>query len=286
MSSTMGIDGLVSGLDTTGTHQQPHADRGRSSDPPQAKQSTAQDVVDRAAGHQHQASVASRPPPRRPQPPPTGPPSRRRRAQAPSLQRTTTSATGGSITFSVDAVANRQVSLTAAVTDGSRLTADNPPDAHDQEGERRPGDLHRRIEQPERHRLRHQPDRARASRPPRCGVNSGSPASYRLQFTAGTTGTDGAFEVYVGDECGGHRDDRDPARHGRGDDRNRRADHAVEGHRLRAGLHAVLQYLHRADDGGRRHGVAADRRRRDGHRRCGDRSQPRCRTSPRTWWAR
>jgi flagellar hook-associated protein 2 len=199
MSSTMGIDGLVSGLDTTTLINNLMKIEAGPQTLLKAKQSTAQDISTALQGINTRLRTVSA--------------AAEKAATAANwttfkatsssssvAATTTTSATGGSITFSVDAVANRQVSLTNAVTDGSQLTADNPPTLTIKKAD---GSLVTFTAA-----SNSLSDIASAISGSGAGVsatavrvNSGSPASYRLQFTAGTTGTDGAFEVYVGDSA-------------------------------------------------------------------------------------
>lgn len=199
MSSTMGIDGLVSGLDTTTLINNLMAIEAGPQALLKMEQSTAQNVSAALLGINTRilslsaaATIAATP---------ASWASFTATSSSSSVAATTTTAAkAGSITFAVDAVATRQVSLTAAVTDGSQLTADNPPTLTIQKAN---GDLVTFTAA-----SNSLSDIAAAINGAGAGVsatavrvNSGSPASYRLQFTAGTTGTDGAFQVYVGDSA-------------------------------------------------------------------------------------
>jgi len=199
MSSTMGIDGLVSGLDTTTLINNLMQIEAGPQTLLKAQQSTAQNVSAALQGINTRvlslSTVATS----------AATPANWVAFTATSSSSsvaatTTTSAKAGSITFAVDAVANRQVSLTAAVTDGSQLTADNPPTLTIKKAN---GDLVTFTAA-----SNSLSDIASAITSSAGGVsatavrvNSGSPASYRLQFTAGTTGTGGAFQVFVGDSA-------------------------------------------------------------------------------------
>jgi len=109
-------------------------------------------------------------------------------------------ATAGSITFSVDQVATKQISLTSTVTDGSQLTADNPPTLSVKKADGTIVSFTAASNSLS--------DIAAAINGAGAGVsatavrvNSGTTPEYRLQFTSTKTGTEGAFEVYVGDEA-------------------------------------------------------------------------------------
>lgn len=199
MSSTIGIDGLVSGLDTTSLINNLMQVEAGPQTLLKAKQSTAQDISTALQGINTRLRTVS-----------TAAENAATAANWTSFKATsssssvtastTTAAKGGSITFAVDAVATKQVSLTNAVTDGSALTADNPPTLTIKKAN---GDLVTFTAA-----SNSLSDIATAITESDAGVsatavrvNSGSPASYRLQFTAGTTGTDGAFQVYIGDEA-------------------------------------------------------------------------------------
>lgn len=197
MSSGMAIDGLVSGLKTTDLINNLMSIESGPQTLLKAKQSTAQDISTALQGINTRLRSVSA--------------AAEKAATAANwtsfkatsssssvAASTTTAATGGSITFAVDAVANRQVSLTAAVPDGAGLTSNNPPTLTIKKAN---GSLVTFTAA-----SNSLTDIASAIAGSGAGVsatavrvNSGSPASYRLQFTAGTTGTDGAFEVYVGD---------------------------------------------------------------------------------------
>ena len=199
MSSSMGIDGLVSGLDTTTLINNLMSIEAGPQTLLKAKQSTAADISTALQGINTRLRSVSA--------------AAEKAATAANwtsfkatsssssvAASTTTSATGGSITFAVDAVANRQVSLTSAVADGSGLTASSPPTLTIKKAN---GSLVTFTAA-----SNSLSDIASAITGSGAGVsatavrvNSGSPASYRLQFTAGTTGTDGAFEVYAGDSA-------------------------------------------------------------------------------------
>jgi flagellar hook-associated protein 2 len=195
----MGIDGLVSGLDTTTLINNLMSIESGPQTLLKAKQSTAQDISTALQGINTRLRSVS---------------AAAEKAATPAnwtsftatsssssvAASTTTAAKGGSITFAVDTVANRQVSLTSAVADGSGLTAANPPTLTIKKAN---GSLVTFTAA-----SNSLSDIASAITGSGAGVsatavrvNSGSPASYRLQFTAGTTGTDGAFEVYAGDSA-------------------------------------------------------------------------------------
>ncbi|SEJ56447.1 flagellar filament capping protein FliD [Demequina mangrovi] len=108
-----------------------------------------------------------------------------------------TSAAAGSLTFSVDAVAKTQVSLSASVASGADLTAENPPTLTVKSADGTYASV-----TADSNSLA---DIAKAINDGDLGitatvVSTGSGTS-RLQLTGTTTGTDGAFELYVGDEA-------------------------------------------------------------------------------------
>ncbi|WP_159451306.1 flagellar filament capping protein FliD [Demequina sp. NBRC 110054] len=113
---------------------------------------------------------------------------------------TDATATAGTLTFTVSAVAAKQVSLTDAVTDGASLGLDDPPTLTlknaDGEYVTVTADSNSLA------------DVAAAINDSDMGVTAtlvqvtgGASPTYRLQFTSDTTGTEGAFELYVGDEA-------------------------------------------------------------------------------------
>jgi len=197
MSSLLGIDGLATGLDTTSIINSLMKIEAGPQTLLKSKQASASNVVTALQGiNVRIASLAT---------------AAERAAKASNWSSfvgtsstssvavsTGTTATAGSITFSVDQVATTQVSLTGTVTDPFPLTADNPPTLTIKKANGALVTLTAASNS--------LTDIASAITGSGAGVsatavrvNSGSPASYRLQFTAGTTGTDGAFQVYVGD---------------------------------------------------------------------------------------
>ena len=120
MSSSMGIDGLASGLNTTDLINNLMKAEAGPQDLLKAEQSTAQSVSTALQGiNTRLRSLSS-------SSALAADPANWNTFQATSnlssvTATTTTSAKGGSISFSVDAVANHQVSLTSAVADGSRV---------------------------------------------------------------------------------------------------------------------------------------------------------------------
>jgi flagellar hook-associated protein 2 len=109
-------------------------------------------------------------------------------------------ASAGTLTFAVDAVATKQVSLTAAVTSGAGLTSDDPPTLtlKNAQGEfvsvtaasNSLADIASAIN-----------DSDMGIKATTVQVSGGATPTYRLQFTAEGTGEDGAFELYVGDQA-------------------------------------------------------------------------------------
>ena len=109
-------------------------------------------------------------------------------------------AQAGSLSFTVGAVATRQVSLSDTVTDGAQLAADNPPTLTLKKADgtfvsvtaasNSLSDIATAINNAD------MGVKATAVR-----VAGGETPTYRLQFTAEATGADGAFELYVGDEA-------------------------------------------------------------------------------------
>lgn len=199
MSSSIGIDGLVSGLDTTSLINQLLSVEAGPQTLLKSKQSTAQSVMTALQGVNSRLlsmSTAAEA---------AADPDNWKAFSATSSSTaatatTTTAAKAGSLTFAVDSVANRQVSLSLAVTDGATLAPANPPTFTLKKAN---GDMVSVTAT-----SNSLTDITSAINGSGMGitatavrVSSGSPASYRLQFTAGTTGTDGAFEVYVGDKA-------------------------------------------------------------------------------------
>lgn len=194
--ATLGIDGLASGLDTTGLINSLMQIEAAPQTLLKSKQSTAQNVVTALQGintrvaslktNAEKAADAS------------NWNAYKATSSATHVSATTTSsAETGSLTFTVGAVATRQVSLSAAVSDGSQLTTDNPPTLTLKKAN---GDLVSVTAA-----SNSLSDMVAAINDSDMGIKATtvqvSPGSYRLQFTAGTTGTDGAFELYVGDEA-------------------------------------------------------------------------------------
>lgn len=106
----------------------------------------------------------------------------------------------GSLSFTVGAVATRQVSLSAPVTDGSQLTADNPPTLTVKKADGSFASV-----TAESNSLADMVSAINGSdlgiKATAVRVAGGSTPSYRLQFTSDTTGADGGFELYVGDQA-------------------------------------------------------------------------------------
>lgn len=199
MSAALGIDGLASGLNTTDLINQLMQIESAPQTLLKTKQSAASDMVTALQGINSRLlslSTASE-----------------KAADADNWKVFTatssadsvsasasTTAQAGSVTFSVDAVANRQVSLTAAVTDGSGLTTDNPPTLTLKKADgsyvevtaasNSLTDIAAAIN-----------DSDMGIKATAVRVSGGATPEYRLQFTAGTTGTEGAFELYLGDEA-------------------------------------------------------------------------------------
>jgi flagellar hook-associated protein 2 len=112
----------------------------------------------------------------------------------------TSDAQAGSLSFTVGAIATRQVSLSNAVTDGAQLTADDPPTLTLKKSDgtfvsvtaasNSLADIASAIN-----------DSDMGVKATTVRVAGGEPPTYRLQFTADATGVDGAFELYIGDEA-------------------------------------------------------------------------------------
>lgn len=112
----------------------------------------------------------------------------------------TTSATAATLTFSVDKVATQQVSLTDVVTTGAGLTSENPPTLTLKTPQgtfvtvtaasNSLADIASAIN-----------DSGMGIKATTVQVSGGATPTYRLQFTSETTGADGAFELYVGDQA-------------------------------------------------------------------------------------
>src|SRR5690606_30427067 len=106
----------------------------------------------------------------------------------------------GSLSFTVDAIATRQVSLSEPVTDGAQLAVDNPPTLTLKKADgtfvsvtaasNSLSDIASAINSSDM-----------GVKAATVRVSGGETPTYRLQFTADATGADGAFELYVGDEA-------------------------------------------------------------------------------------
>lgn len=106
----------------------------------------------------------------------------------------------GSLSFTVDQVATRQVSLSEPVTDGAQLAPDNPPTFTLKTADGTFVSVTAASNSLS--------DIASAINSSDMGVKvaavrvaGGETPTYRLQFTAESTGADGAFEFYLGDEA-------------------------------------------------------------------------------------
>ncbi|WP_082096840.1 flagellar filament capping protein FliD [Demequina gelatinilytica] len=110
---------------------------------------------------------------------------------------TSSTSTTGSLTFNVDAVAASQKSLSAAVADGSGITADNPPTITVKLADGTSTSVTAASNSLS--------DIAAAINGGDMGISativSAGAGSYRLQFTGAATGTDNAFEVYAADQA-------------------------------------------------------------------------------------
>jgi flagellar hook-associated protein 2 len=199
MSSTLGVDGLVSGLDTTSLINSLMKAEAIPQTLLKERQTNVQSLVTALQGINTRLRSVSD--------------TATKAADAANWNSftatstsnaatasTTTAAKVGSITFSVDAVAKSQVSLSAAVTDGTLLAPDNPPTLTLKKADgtfvtvtaasNSLDDMVSAIN-----------DSDMGVKATAVQVSSGSAASYRLQFTGTTTGTAGAFELYVGDQA-------------------------------------------------------------------------------------
>ena len=197
--ASLGIDGLASGLDTTAIINQLMQLEAGPQTLLKSKQSSAQNVVtalqginSRLASLTESATKAAKPE------------NWKTFAATSSLSSVTatagTDALSGTISFSVDRVATRQVSLSAAVADGPALVASNPPTLSVKKADGSIVSVTAASNSLE--------DIAGALNDADAGVSvtavrvtSGATPTYRLQFTATDSGTAGAFEVYVGDEA-------------------------------------------------------------------------------------
>ncbi|MDN4472383.1 flagellar filament capping protein FliD [Demequina zhanjiangensis] len=196
---TLGIDGIISGMDTTSiisalmrVEAQPQALL-------QSKQSKAENVLSALQGiNTKVASLASA---AEKASDPDSWASFKATSSSDAVTATAgTTASAGSLSFTVDAVATSQVSLTAAVTEGATLVAENPPSLTFLKA-----DGEYLTITPASNSLA---DIASAINSSSAGVTAtrvqvsgGDTPSYRLQFASETTGADGAFELYVGDQA-------------------------------------------------------------------------------------
>lgn len=199
MGSSLGIDGLVSGLNTTDLINQLMQVEAAPQTLLKSKQSTAQSVSTALQGINTRLLTLST--------------SAEKAATASNWKAysatssttsvtasTTSAAHAGSLTFAIDAVAAKQVTLSAAVTSGAGLTASNPPTLTLKKSDgsfvtvtaasNSLDDITKAIN-----------DSDMGITATSIKVASGASPTYRLQFTAGKTGTDGAFELYVGDQA-------------------------------------------------------------------------------------
>lgn len=205
MGSTMGIDGLASGLNTTDLINQLM----QAESAPQAllksKQTEAKSLV--TALQSLNAKVASLAEAATTAAKPASwsawkATSSSTAATAAVTSSTSSAATGaGSVTFSVDSVAKNRVAVTAAVPDNSTLVAGLPPTVTV-----KGADGSYVTVQPTSGSLA---DVAKALNAASAAgvsatvvrVSNGETPTYRIQFTGTKTGNDGAFEVYSGTQA-------------------------------------------------------------------------------------
>lgn len=197
--ASLGIDGLVSGLQTTEIISQLMQIEAAPQTLLKGKQSTAKDIVSALQAINTKVSSLAESAKKAATPASWNAFTATSSSTAATAV-TTAGARAGSITFSVDAVARAQVSLSAAVADGSGLTADNPPTLTVKGAD---GTLVSVTA-----KSNSLADIASAITSSDAGVTAtvvqvsgGATPTYRMQFTSATTGTDGAFEVYAGDEA-------------------------------------------------------------------------------------
>ena len=199
MSSLLGIDGLATGLDTTSIIDSLMEIEAGPQTLLKAKQTTASSVVTALQGlNVRFASLATA---AETAATASNWTSYKATSSATSVAVTAgVTATAGSISFSVDQVATKQTSLTGTVTDGSQLTADNPPTLSIKQSDGTVVSFTAASNS--------LADIAAAINGAGAGisatavrVSNGTTPEYRLQFTSSKTGTEGAFEVYVGDEA-------------------------------------------------------------------------------------
>lgn len=197
--ASLGIDGLASGLQTTDIINQLMKIEAGPQTLLKSKQSSAQNVVtalqginSRLAALSDAAAEAAKA-------------SNWTSFKATSSVSSVTAAAGtdaveGSITFSVDQVAKKQVSLSAIAADGAALGAANPPTLSVKKSDGSIVTVTAASNSLE--------DMAAAINDSGTGVSAtavrvtgGDTPTYRLQFTGTATGTDGSFAVYLGDEA-------------------------------------------------------------------------------------
>ncbi len=196
---SIGIDGIISGLDTTSIISALMELEAQPQTLLQNKQDTAEDVLtalqainvktaslataaEKAADADNWASFKAT-------------------SSSDAVTATTDStATAGTLTFTVDAIAASQVSLSAAVETGADLGVDDPPVLTLKNAD---GDYVTVTAD-----STSLADIAAAINESDMGITAtmvqvtgGDSPTYRLQFTSETTGTDGAFELYIGDQA-------------------------------------------------------------------------------------
>jgi len=197
--STFGIDGLASGLDTTTIISQLMQLEAAPQTLLKAKQSTTQNIVSALQSINVKvkslgdiaAKAAT---------PDSWTSFKATSSSSVASANATTSATAGTLTFSVDTVATQQVSLTDAVTSGEGLTSENPPTLTLKTAQgtfvsvtaasNSLADIASAIN-----------DSDMGIKATTVQVSGGETPTYRLQFTSEATGADGAFELYVGDQA-------------------------------------------------------------------------------------
>ncbi len=197
--ASLGIDGLASGLDTTTIINQLMQIEAAPQTQLKARQSTAQSVsaaltslnskVKSLGEAATKAATASN--------------WNTYKATSSSTAATasaSTAAASGTLTFSVDSVATRQVSLTATVASGAAFAPDNPPTLTVKKADGSYASVTASSNSLS--------DIAKAINDGDLGVSAtvvqvsgGASPTYRMQFTSKSTGTDGAFELYAADEA-------------------------------------------------------------------------------------
>ncbi|WNM24546.1 flagellar filament capping protein FliD [Demequina capsici] len=197
--STTGIDGIISGLDTTSIitslmklEAQPQTLLSNKKSDAESVLSALQSINVKVASLTSAAKSAA------------DPASWKSYAATSSSSAVTTTAgttaTAGSLTFTVGAVATSQVSLTAAAVDGASLVAQNPPQLTFLKDD---GSFV--TVSPASNSLADITAAINASdagvTATKVQVSGGSTPTYRLQFTSTATGTAGSFQLYEGDQA-------------------------------------------------------------------------------------